>query len=184
MTGAEALQKIMDSIEQLQTEIQTLKASTQLIEANIKVLNNRAGSLMRDQGTSIPQPNAFEGVKINPNATQVVDTQGRGRQLGMDASNAPEATLPAPEKKASKTLTYKKVFGRLVDSNKEPIVGALVKVFDKNNEVCATAETDPIGYWEAMVQPGRYSVEYTKQGFRQVNKVFELGGNMKELEVR
>ena len=47
MTGAEAIQQILDSINRLEATVDDLKTSIKLIEANIKVLNNRAGGLLR-----------------------------------------------------------------------------------------------------------------------------------------
>jgi Carboxypeptidase regulatory-like domain len=162
MTGAEALQKILDKVDKIADDANDLKnivnelqISVKLIENNIKVLNNRAGVLMRQDTNSfmVPQP----------------QLQG----------SAPKNTLPLEHKKI---MSYNRVFGKLADDKGDPIESVLVKIYDKNNEVCATAETDPIGIWDTMLPPGRYVAEYTKQGFKTSNKTFEVGN--KETEVK
>jgi hypothetical protein len=175
MTGAEALQKILDSVEELKNTVKSLEESTKLIEANIKVLNNRAAGLMKDSS-----PTTQTSAVLPANIMQA--TQLRGRQVIPDSGQAAEQVIP--DDSSGGVLTYKKVFGRLINSTNEPIENVLIKVFDKNNEVCATAETDAIGYWESMLRPGRYVVEYTRTGFKTANKTFDVGKNAKEVEVK
>jgi len=194
MTGAEALQKIIDTVDGLKITVDELKVSIQLIEANIKVLNNRAAGLMKDPGFN--QSPAIGGRLTNsisagvptpkqqqPIQTAVIPT--RGRQL----VETPEELRHEPlntikEDPERNVLTYKKVFGRLVNNDSEPIDGVLIKIYDKNNEVCASVETDPIGYFETMLKPGRYVAEYLKSGFKTTNKTFDVGKNAKEIEVK
>ena len=192
MTGAEALQKIIDTMDALKITVDELKVSVQLIEMNIKTLNNRAAGLMRDVQPSITNPtntmnpNISAGVPIQkPASTMQAGLPSRGRQL-----------LETPEEKRQQigetaldvdspgVLTYKKVYGKLANNIDEPLENVLIKVYDKNNEVCATTETDPIGYFETMLKPGRYVAEYTKPGFKAINKTFEVGKNSKEVEIK
>lgn len=212
MTGAEALQKIIDSMDALTTTVNELKHSVQLIEANIKTLNNRAAGLIRNQGqtentvsvaqsTYISSGQASDGGKQysvssnvlsagvpNQKAQPVVQaTPTRGRQLTEYSEELrEEAKNPTREAKSDgpNVLTYKKTFGRLLNSTNEPVENILIKIYDKNNEVCATTETDPIGYWETMLKPGRYVAECVKSGFKTSNKSFEVGKNVKEVEVK
>jgi len=204
MTGAEALQKIMETVEQLTATVGELKTSVQLIEANIKVLNNRAAGLMRNPSidTSIitnpinlTMPGALSDVTTTgfsagppaPRTQQVIQAgPSRGRQMiEAPQENRDEAMNFIKEANdGSNVLTYKKVFGRLVNNTNEPIENVLIRVYDRNNEVCASAETDPIGYWETMLKPGRYVAEYTKTGFKTANKTFEVGKGAKEVEVK
>lgn len=202
MTGAEALQKIMDTVEQLTATVNELKVSIQLIEANIKVLNNRAAGLMKNQSMEAanvvvspanPTPNvAFGGLTAGPpmpkpQQSQVLQagTLSRGRQMvEAPQEQRDEAMNFIREENGQGVLTYKKVFGKLVNNTNDPIENVLIKVYDKNNEVCASTETDPIGYWETMLKPGRYVAEYTKSGFKTANKTFEVGKGAKEVEVK
>ena len=163
MTAAEALQRIIDDMGSLKGTIDELKASIQLIEANIKTLNNRAAGLMT----------STKPVGLADQQTMPSDT--------------PQAVLPSihsSKQVAAPIQAYKKVFGTLLNNADEPIENVLIKVYDGNNEVCATTETDPIGRWEIMVKPGRYVAEYVKAGFKTVNKTFDVSKNVKEVEVR
>lgn len=197
MTGAEALQKILETMNTLSDTVNELKTSVLLIEQSIKVLNNRAAGLMRENIVKIP--NTTQQVSLaNASNTQLsagVPTQqstqtlqagpSRGRQMKeMPQDQRDEAMNFIKEADGPGVLTYKKVFGKLVNNSSEPIESVLIKVYDRNNEVCATTETDPIGYWETMLKPGRYVAEYTKTGFKTSNKTFEVGKGAKEVEVK
>lgn len=181
MTGAEALQKILENVENLNKVTGELKISIQLIEANIKILNNRAAGLMLGNMSAMETVPALANEKIVlPNTHQTVTS--RGRKLSERAKTIePNEEAAAPD---SNILTYKKVFGKLKGKDSEPEENVLVKVFDKNNEVCATTETDPIGYFETMLRPGKYVAEYTKVGFKTSNKTFEVGKYVKEVEIK
>lgn len=163
MTGLEALQKIINDVQALKTSIDEMNTAIKLIEVNIKMLNNRAAGLLKQGTETTLSPEKYKS----------------NEQIKLD--NTWEK--PPQIEKNDKVLVYKKVFGKLLDNNKEPIEGVLVRIYDKNNEVCATSETDPTGYWTSMIRPGKYIAEFVKTGFRQINKSFELSKNMKELEV-
>jgi hypothetical protein len=202
MTGAEALQKIIDSIDTLTATVNELKQSIQLIEVNIKTLNNRAAGLMKDQNSPLVEsvlrkapidlPVSSSGLsagipnqKAQPIQTTTIPSRGR-QMIESSEELRDEARNPIKEMKSDSpgVLTYKKVFGKLVNNTNEPIENVLIKIYDRNNEVCATTETDPIGYFETMLKPGRYVVEYLKTGFKTTNKTFEIGKNAKEVEIK
>lgn len=183
MTGAEALQKILDGIDEIKNRMTGLETSVNLIEANIKTLNNRAAGLIGNNMIKTSVSNEI----IDVSNTQIIPTDTLTAVIpqtlptrGRDVST----TLPETIVDDSKSMVYKKAFGRLLDGAGEPIEGVLVKVFDKNNEVCATTETDAIGYFESMVRIGRFVAEYTKPGFKTVNKTFEVKKNDKEVEIK
>lgn len=174
MTGAEMLQEILDSVKKIQNTIDVLQSSVSLIETNMKMLNNKASILSKE---AIQQERAHL-----PNINPVSSV--RGRQLSNELPtqiNGQSAVLP--EDKPG-VLTYKKVFGKLINNHEEPIENVLVKIYDKNNEVCATAETDAVGYFETMLKVGRFVAEYTKDGFKTSNKTFEVAPNIKEVEIK
>jgi len=198
MTGAEALQKIMDTVDTLKATVDELKISVQLIEANIKVLNNRAAGLMRENvQPAYPTIGSRLTASVGANPVSAGVPEQKSQQVIQTAAapNRGRQLIETPEEKRSEAmniikedspgvLTYKKVFGRLVNNSSEPIEGVLIKVFDRNNEISGTAETDPIGYWETMLKPGRYVAEYTKAGFKTTNKTFDVSKSAKEVEVK
>lgn len=176
MNGAEALQNIIDTLDELKKTINELKLTTQIIEANIKILNNRAAGLMSPVEISqVTQQVVSAAAPIQKQQ----DNPSRGRQL-LPIQEKQEMSIEPP----SNILTYKKVFGKLINNSGENVEGVLVKFYDKNNEVCATAETDPIGYYESMLRPGKYSAEYVKVGFKAINKTFNVDKNSKEIEIK
>lgn len=197
MTGAEALQKILETVDGLKNTVDNLKDSIQIIESQIKVLNNRAAGLMRETTPSYPSPANRLPASVGPavSAGAPVPKQQQPMQAAPAKRGRPLVEAPEEVREEARNfikeandgpgvLTYKKVFGRLVNNSNEPIESVLIKVYDRNNEVCASTETDPIGYWETMLKPGRYVAEYLKTGFKTTNKTFDVGKNAKEVEVK
>lgn len=196
MTGAEALQKIMETMDELKTTVNELKVSIQLIESNIKTLNNRAAGLLVSKDKELVQTSQIPvtktisttaisaGVPTQKSQGNIQSGPSRGRQLFEMIEEHKEEPLSIRESNSPGVLTYKKVYGKLLSNTEEPLESVLIKVYDRNNEVCATTETDPIGYWETMLKPGRYVAEYTKTGFKTTNKTFEVGKNSREVEVK
>ncbi len=181
MTGLDAIQKILDTVNELKNIVNEIKDSVSSIEANIKVLNNRAAGLLLASNENINNKNSV----INPSQSSLQESNSIIKQL---TAAAPEAQSGLDSSQIVNdgrgALTYKKVFGKLINNTNEPIETALIKIYDKNNEVCATAETDAIGYFETMLKPGRYVAEYLKSGFKTTNKTFEVNKNTKETEIR
>lgn len=180
MTGAEALQNIIEMIETLTLTVNELKISVQLIESNIKTLNNRAaGLILNTQSLTTQVQTDNYTSNISAILPQAPTNLSRGRQLSETEQSPISQTLEGPG-----VLTYKKVFGKLINDSSSAIENVLIKVYDKNNEVCATAETDPIGYFEFMLKPGRYVAEYLKTGFKTINKTFDVSQAAKEVEIK
>ena len=207
MTGAEILQKVLDKlneIDNLKKDIITLVAkvddvasSVKLIQGNIQMLNNRAAGLMRVDNvaeTIIAQPQQPSQATFPVSAYAPQKQDNVGQQVIPAPTNSPAKSrvlaenIEQPQYQSIKPFesinAYKKAFGRLINGAKEPIEGALIKIYDTNNEVCATTETDMTGHWESQVKAGRYSIEYVKTGFKSVNKSFNVGERDVEVEVR
>ncbi len=174
-----AIEQILQALDSLTATVNELKGSIQLIEANIKTLNNRAAGIMLNNGSQAQSTKA-----VLPSVTPQPPTTLRGRPVTADAPQQEVQQSNVQQEEGQGVLTYKKVFGKLINSAKEPIENVLITVYDKNNELCGTTETDPVGYWEIMLRPGKYSVEYTKVGFKTTNKTFEVSKNAKETEVK
>jgi hypothetical protein len=195
MKGIDAIQQIMEDVTLLKTTMQALLESVNLIEANIKFLNNRAAGLANNsshqQTTQVPiiaqemspplSPLIEQRSSVLPESLQANSTMQSQRNRQLIETPQPE-TLSYNEE--TKTSIYKKVFGKLVDNANEPIEGVVIRVYDKNNEVCAATQTDAIGYWEAMLRDGRFVAEYNKSGFKPVNKTFEVSKNAQEVEIK
>lgn len=185
MTGTEALQHIIEKLETLTLIVDDLKSSIKLIEGNIKVLNNRAGGLLLQNNKIEPEMKNNLTTIEHPNEYQIPPTMRNANIATLPTTTSPSKQMFKPALEESDgIITYKKIFGKLINSNNEPIENVLIKVYDKNNEVCATTESDLVGYWESMVRPGKYVAEYIKDGFKSENKTFEVNKNSNEVQVK
>lgn len=77
-----------------------------------------------------------------------------------------------------------KVFGYVINKNKQPIVGVQVRLYDESNELVKDLKTNDDGYWEVRLPAGRYGVEYLHKNFKPVNKTIEFSKEDKFYEVR
>lgn len=80
-------------------------------------------------------------------------------------------------KKTIKTYGYTKKSGGI------PIENVIVTVWNEKNDEVLKRTTNKNGYWEGRLGQGTYSIEYKKDGFTAVNKVFEIKKDMEECEV-
>ena len=164
------IQNILESIEELKDMVGKLEGSVNSIEANIKMINNRIGMLGKEKNALQKDFPVLQAGPVSVPEIKISDNLAKETQAVL--INKPNA------------LVYKKVFGKLIDNNKEPLDSVLVKIYDKNNEVCATAETDVTGFFTTMLKPGKYVAEYNKIGFKAINKNFDVDINMNEIELK
>jgi hypothetical protein len=175
MTGIEMLEKLVKDIE-------NMKQQVQLMDANLKVLNNRINQLITGS-TPIKQGVAQQAI------SPPISVRPKQEQAAIAApvlASTPKVQPQQGPSVAIKTgrLIYKRVFGYLKNQQDKPIEEALVLVYNSRNEVCASAVSDPTGLWETMLTPGRYVAEFKKDNFPAVNRAFEFTEFVKDHEVK
>lgn len=84
------------------------------------------------------------------------------------------------EVKREKTV---RVFGYVKRTGGIPMTDVVISVFDSKDKIMMTRSTNDRGYWEGRLPIGKYVIEYKKDGFSAINKVFEITSNMDELEI-
>lgn len=164
MTGLELLEKLSKDMDYLRDRVD-------LMDATIKALNNRIAQLvLSSKDKDLEKP-----VQINVRpveSVKAVFAQPVNRQKEKLETKSPVTKL-----------VYKKVMGYLKNSDNRPIDDALVLIYDKNNDVIASSNSDTAGYWETMVAPGKYLATIKKSGFKDFNKSFVVNENDKHVEV-
>lgn len=150
----------VDVIYDLSDKIDALSKKIDIIDSNVKLLNNKISKLNK---RSSEKSNMFNNnVIVDSGATgDVAATSGSGLVIG-------------------NINTY----GYIVDSDKKPLVGVLVNIFDSSNNVIKNAKTDKNGYWTTRLPPGSYGVEYNMNGFSPINRKITLNDDIKKYEVR
>ena len=147
-------QSAIDSIYSMESTLEQLLRLVQVMEDNLKLLNNKLSKL--------PKPTPFPPVKDN---------------------TSPEPP-PRQQKVEKLLLGNIKLFGYIVNKVKVPIAEVAVNVYDSNNKLVKNARTNADGYWEVRLPPGKFGVEYIHKKFKPVNKTVELADDTKECEVR
>jgi hypothetical protein len=155
-------QAAIDKIYQMEEDIAYIKQYVQLIDNNLKLLNNKLAKIS----------DALESQPIPQAPTKITATPG---------------TPPPPQKrKESERLVLGKIktFGYIVNKSKQPIPDVDIQVYDEDNEIVKRRKTDRDGYWEVRLPPGKYGVEYRQEGYRPINRTILLDRTMKSFEVK
>lgn len=152
----------IDKIYQMEEDIAYIKQYVQLIDNNLKLLNNKLGKI-QEALDSQPTP------KSSPKITAT-----------------PGTPMPPQERKMSEKLVLGKIktFGHIVNKSKQPISDVEVQVYNEDNEIVKKRKTDKDGYWEVRLPPGKYGVEYRQEGYRPINRTILLDRTMKSFEVK
>lgn len=157
----------IDAIYLILDRMNDLEKRMQVIDDNIKILNNKITKLNRNvsQETARAMPTAS-----TTSQPSMVDQENKG---AID-TREPEKLLLGPIK----------VFGYIVNRSRHPVENVVVNLFDSSNKLVKTNKTNQDGYWESRVSSGRYNVEYIHSKFKPVNKEIEIPKTVKEYEVK
>jgi len=150
-------QSAIDSIYSMENTLEELLKRVQVMEDNLKLLNNKFSKLSK--------PNPLPLVKS-------------------DSSPAPPSRQQKEQKVEKLVLGNIKLFGYIVNKAKVPIAEVAINVYDSNNKLVKNTKTNGDGHWEVRLPPGKFGVEYIHKNFKPVNKTVELADGTKECEVR
>jgi hypothetical protein len=147
-------QSAIDSIYGMENTLEELLKRIQVMEDNLKLLNNKFSKLSK--------PNPLPPVKS-------------------DSSPTPP---PRQQKVEKLVLGNIKLFGYIVNKSKAPIPDVAVNIYDISNQLVKNTRTNDDGLWEVRLPSGKFGVEYIHKKFKPVNKTVELVDGTKEYEVR
>lgn len=155
-------QSAIDAIYLLVERVDLLDKKIEIVDTNIKHLNNKVSQLLTSNN-SISAPSAAS-VSI-PSATA--------------------GSIPNGAKDIDKlVLGPVKVFGRIVDKNMVPIPDVSVGVYDSSSDLIKSERSNSDGYWEVRLPSGKYGIEYSHSRFKTVNRTVELQDGIKTFEVK
>ena len=147
-------QSAIDSIYGMENTLEELLKRIQVMEDNLKLLNNKFSKLSKP----IPLP-----------------------LVKSDSSPEPPVRQQKVEKLVLGNI---KLFGYIVNKGKAPIPDVAVNIYDANNQLVKNTRTNGDGHWEVRLPSGKFGVEYIHKKFKPVNKTVELADDTKECEVR
>jgi hypothetical protein len=150
-------QSAIDSIYGMENTLEELLRRVQVMEDNLKLLNNKFSKLSKP----IPLP-----------------------LVKSDSSPAIPPRQQKEQKVEKLLLGNIKLFGYIVNKGKVPIAEVAVNVYDSSNKLVKNTKTNDDGHWEVRLPSGKFGVEYIHKNFKPVNKTVELVDGTKECEVR
>ena len=144
----------IDSIYAMEDTLGQILKRIQVIEDNLKILNNKVSKLSK--------PNPLPPVKSDSNPSPPRRQQ----------------------KVESLVLGNIRLHGYIVNKSKMPLHDVAVNIYDEHNKLVKNVKTDNDGHWEVRLPAGNFGVEYIHKKFKPVNRTVELLDGTKEYEVR
>lgn len=169
----------IDIIYELSDAIKILTAKLDVIDSNIKLLNNKIAKFSTQKNDSSQASESLNVKKAMPSASA---TELFGSNQSSQASRSSAA--PQAQERSTFTAGPVKIFGHIVNKNRNPINGVVVNVFDESNKLLKTVKSDNNGYWEARMPYGNFGVEYIHKNFKPINRAISLKDGMKQFEVK
>jgi len=156
----------IDAIYQILEKIDGLDKKFQIIDDNIKILNNKITKLNKNVSQEAP--------RAMPTAVAV----------GQPVFNPTEEDSGASREVERLVLGPVKIYGYIMNKMRQPVENVVVNIFDLNNKLIKTNKTNIDGYWESRLPTGKYNIEYIHNKFKPINKEIEVPKNVKEYEVK
>lgn len=189
----------LDIIYSLPALLKKLESKIDVIDNNVKILNNKVLKIL-SQPTTSSQNKKEELQDLNQKTITI--TQEQPQKVIEQKIMIPRAESPdempktykrdeLPEKQKNQEPEVKKIvlgniklFGYIKTTSMKPVVNATVRVFDKENDLVKNLSTDKDGYWECRLPAGQYSSEILISGIKPINRQFSLLNGMKEFELK
>lgn len=153
----------IDAIYHLHEKLDTIQKQLNLMDQNIKELNNKVYVLNNRVATKedIPQQST------TPRATAA----------------AVEPVIQNNNKNNDLVLGKIRVYGYIVNASKQPIVGVKVGLYNSGGKI-RDIKSNKDGYWEARLPSGEYQLSLEHKKFKAIQKSFNLPEGITEYEVR
>lgn len=167
----------IDIIYELSDAIKVLTAKIDVIDSNIKLLNNKIAKISTLKQDSASQSESGNIKKAMPSASAA-------ELFGNSAQTSGQSAHQKSSDKSVFVAGPIKLFGHIVNKNRNPINSVIVNIFDESNKLLKTVKTDNNGYWEARMPQGNFGVEYIHKNFKPINRAITLKDGMKQFEVK
>lgn len=158
-------QSAIDIIYALKESIDKIEKKIDVIDGNLKLLNNKVVKLQKSINNIAVLP---EGESTNT-TSEVINVSDS------------ETNVKKPDKYVTGPI---RTFGKIMSKTKNPIPEVQITIFNDQSEVIKTRKTDSKGYWEVRLPPGKFGVQYTHKKFKSINIPIELESGMNEYEVK
>ncbi len=180
----------LEIIYSLPQIIKKLESKIDVIDGNVKLLNNKLKSIK----DNIEQKQTKDNSSVPPTSSNTKISQIKNDDVRLPRAEAPHQ-IPEPiqqqkqqQKQTSEStklvIGNKKVFGYIKTTSLKPVFGASIKVFDNDNNLIKDLLSDKEGYWECRLPKGKFNCEILMGTMKLINRNFELNDEIKELEIK
>lgn len=188
----------LDIIYSLPAILKKLESKIDVIDNNVKILNNKVLKLASSQHSSPTLiDKGHESARGDAKVTQEQQPKGLEQKFIMPRAESPDEMPKVykkdgqPDVRESADIQIKKIvlgniklFGYIKTTSMKPVTNATVRVFDKDNDLIKNMSTDKDGYWECRLPVGQYNSEILITGIKPINRQFTLLNGMKEFELK
>lgn len=188
----------LDIIYSLPAILKKLESKIDVIDNNVKILNNKVLKLSSNQQASQNVADKVqESVRSDSKVSQEQQPKSLEQKFLMPRAESPDE-MPKVYKKDGQpdvreppdvqikkiVLGNIKLFGYIKTTSMKPVTNATIRVFDKDNDLIKNMSTDKDGYWECRLPAGQYNSEILISGIKPINRQFALLNGMKEFELK
>lgn len=171
-TALEIILSLPKILKKLESKIDILDTNLKILNSKINKIKQESSSQEKSEDTSlreIPRVLEQKNEKVTPRPTAKI----------------PDLDMPAPSpKRTEKVLIGNiKVYSAIRTESGKMVPMATVNIFDHENSLVKSLQSDKNGYWECRLPAGRYNLELLVGKMKPINKFFELKKDMKEFEV-
>lgn len=158
----------IDVIFELREMIKAQGEQISLLQQNLSMINSKVN------GALFP---TFSGKDVP-----------RAKPMDIPSIQKVESTAPIVQETVSQPANTgprqnSRVFGKLQDYEGKNIPDVDVTVMDANNKVIKRTKSNRSGEWNSFLPPGKYSVEFSKNGMQSDFRTFDVRAGQREVEV-
>lgn len=164
--------------------LKKIESKIDVLDTNLKILNSKINKIKQEQQEQNIQPPEPTNVMVATKEIQK-NLDNQEKVLPRPTAKIPDLDMPAPSpKRTEKVLIGNvKVYSTIRTESGKMVPMATVNIFDFENALVKSIQSDKNGYWECRLPAGKYNLELLVGKLKPINKFFEINKDAKEFEV-
>jgi hypothetical protein len=173
----------LDIIYSLPAILKKLESKIDVIDNNVKLLNNKIKGLKTSTQEAPQKETNQENAGVSKKEVLMPRAEAPDKMpITHDRKSVQENRAESTQPKF--LIGSKKVFGYIKSTSMKPVSGARIKIFDNINDLVKDLTSDKDGFWECRLPAGKFNCEIIVGNFKALNRNFELKEETKELEIK
>lgn len=163
--ASEILISIEDNVNKLIKIISVYDMNSKLTLDRVNKIYNYINSLQSENLQEEKETNSSD--KINTNSDEIITMS----DVPISNKRAAVEQPTIPKLNENDTLKKVPVIQRITDNNGKDLFMAEVIILNDNKDFVFKTKTNAVGKWQALLKPGKYSVNITKTDSATKNKI-------------